>query len=419
MRTVRTVAELRAELAGRTARPADYRARAHDGRVPRGAPVPHRAARERCATVVVVSLFVNPTQFDAGDDLAAYPRDEARDARLAAAEGVDLIFAPSQEEVYPDGFATTVHVGGVTETLEGARAARALRRRRHRGGQALLDGRPGRGVLRPQGRPAGRGRSAAWRATSTCRSRSPFARPCASPTGSPCPAATCTSTPASASARCRSRAPCAPSRTPSRTASDLARRRRGRTSREQLEVELEYLAAVDPDTFEPASAWRRRSSWRSPRGLGRHDSSTTPSSAPAGRVRSGGPSWMQRVMLKSKIHRATVTDCDLHYVGSITVDPDLLEAADILPHEQVHVVDVDNGARFETYTIAGERGSGEMKVNGAAARLVHRGDTDHRHLLRALRRDELDELRPAGRPRRRARTRSSPSTTRRRPSSPR
>jgi aspartate 1-decarboxylase len=84
---------------------------------------------------------------------------------------------------------------------------------------------------------------------------------------------------------------------------------------------------------------------------------------------------MQRVMLKSKIHRATVTDCDLNYVGSITVDPDLLEAADIRAHEQVHVVDVDNGARFETYTIAGERGSREMKVNGAAARLVHRGDT--------------------------------------------
>jgi len=80
-------------------------------------------------------------------------------------------------------------------------------------------------------------------------------------------------------------------------------------------------------------------------------------------------------MLKSKVHRATVTDCDLNYVGSITVDPELLEAADIRAHEQVHVVDVDNGARFETYTIAGERGSREMKVNGAAARLVHRGDT--------------------------------------------
>jgi aspartate 1-decarboxylase len=84
---------------------------------------------------------------------------------------------------------------------------------------------------------------------------------------------------------------------------------------------------------------------------------------------------MHRTMLKSKIHRATVSECDLHYVGSITIDPDLLEAADIREFEQVAVVDVDNGARFETYTIAGERGSGAMKVNGAAARLVHHGDT--------------------------------------------
>jgi aspartate 1-decarboxylase len=84
---------------------------------------------------------------------------------------------------------------------------------------------------------------------------------------------------------------------------------------------------------------------------------------------------MQRTMLKSKIHRATVTDSDLHYVGSITIDPELLEAAEIREFEQVAVVDVNNGARFETYTIAGERGSGDMKVNGAAARLVHHGDT--------------------------------------------
>jgi aspartate 1-decarboxylase len=84
---------------------------------------------------------------------------------------------------------------------------------------------------------------------------------------------------------------------------------------------------------------------------------------------------MRRTMLKSKIHRATVTASDLHYVGSITIDPLLLEAADILPHEQVHVLDVDNGARFETYTLVGERGSGVIQVNGAAARLVHTGDT--------------------------------------------
>jgi aspartate 1-decarboxylase len=84
---------------------------------------------------------------------------------------------------------------------------------------------------------------------------------------------------------------------------------------------------------------------------------------------------MNRTMLKSKIHRCRITGSDLNYVGSITIDADLLEAADILEHEQVHVVDVDNGARFETYTIAGRRGSGEIKVNGAAARLVHSGDT--------------------------------------------
>jgi aspartate 1-decarboxylase len=84
---------------------------------------------------------------------------------------------------------------------------------------------------------------------------------------------------------------------------------------------------------------------------------------------------VQRTMLKSKIHRATVTGSDLHYVGSITIDTDLLEAANIREHEQVQVVDVDNGARFETYTIAGEPGSGTMQINGAAARLVHDGDT--------------------------------------------
>jgi aspartate 1-decarboxylase len=83
---------------------------------------------------------------------------------------------------------------------------------------------------------------------------------------------------------------------------------------------------------------------------------------------------MMRTMLKSKIHRATVTQADLHYVGSVTVDEDLLDAADLLPGELVHIVDVTNGARLETYTIAGERGSGVVGINGAAARLVHPGD---------------------------------------------
>lgn len=79
-------------------------------------------------------------------------------------------------------------------------------------------------------------------------------------------------------------------------------------------------------------------------------------------------------MFKSKIHRATVTHADLHYVGSVTVDLDLLEAADILPGELVSIVDVTNGARLETYTIAGERGSGVIGINGAAAHLMHEND---------------------------------------------
>ncbi|UYM06983.1 aspartate 1-decarboxylase [Solicola gregarius] len=83
---------------------------------------------------------------------------------------------------------------------------------------------------------------------------------------------------------------------------------------------------------------------------------------------------MIRTMLKSKIHRATVTQADLHYVGSVTVDADLLDAADILPGELVHIVDIDNGARLETYAIEGERGSGVIGINGAAAHLVHPGD---------------------------------------------
>src|SRR6185437_15029967 len=83
---------------------------------------------------------------------------------------------------------------------------------------------------------------------------------------------------------------------------------------------------------------------------------------------------MYRTMLKSKIHRATVTQADLHYVGSVTIDEDLMDAADLLPGEQVAIVDIDNGARLETYVIPGQRGTGVIGINGAAARLVHPGD---------------------------------------------
>jgi len=83
---------------------------------------------------------------------------------------------------------------------------------------------------------------------------------------------------------------------------------------------------------------------------------------------------VRRTLMKSKLHRATVTMADLDYVGSITIDRDLMDAADLLPHERVQVLDVTNGARLETYVIEGERGSGAIGINGAAAHLVHPGD---------------------------------------------
>src|ERR1051326_6580567 len=115
---------------------------------------------------------------------------------------------------------------------------------------------------------------------------------------------------------------------------------------------------------------------------------------------------MNRSMLKSKIHRAVVTDANLDYEGSLTLDLDLLEAADILPFEEVHVWNVSNGARFQTYAIAGERGSGIVCANGGAAHHAHRGqvliiatftvlpdDDARRHRPRVIHVDERNRIR--------------------------
>ena len=120
MRTVRTVAEVRAAV---KAAPGPVGLVPTMGALHDGHLALVRAARERCGTVVV-SLFVNPTQFDDGADLAAYPRDEQRDAELARAAGADLLFAPPVDAVYPDGFATTVTVASLTESLEGEHRGR-------------------------------------------------------------------------------------------------------------------------------------------------------------------------------------------------------------------------------------------------------------------------------------------------------
>lgn len=103
---------------------------------------------------------------------------------------------------------------------------------------------------------------------------------------------------------------------------------------------------------------------------------------------------MTITMLKAKIHRATVTQAELDYVGSITVDMDLLEQAGILEYEKVQIVDVNNGSRFETYTIAGERGSGVMCLNGAAARMVQTGDKIILMAYAQVTLEEASELRP-------------------------
>lgn len=114
---------------------------------------------------------------------------------------------------------------------------------------------------------------------------------------------------------------------------------------------------------------------------------------------------MQRHLMKSKIHRATVTSADLHYEGSLTVDENLLDAADLLPHEEVQVVNVNNGNRFSTYVIPGPRGSGVMQLNGAAARLglpgdviilisygVYSADEAERHSPRVVHLDERNRI---------------------------
>lgn len=103
---------------------------------------------------------------------------------------------------------------------------------------------------------------------------------------------------------------------------------------------------------------------------------------------------MTITMLKAKIHRATVTQAELDYVGSITVDMDLLEQAGILEYEKVQIVDINNGSRFETYTIAGERGSGVMCLNGAAARMVQTGDKIILMAYAQVTPEEASELRP-------------------------
>jgi pantoate--beta-alanine ligase/L-aspartate-alpha-decarboxylase len=324
---------------------------------------------------VVVTLFVNPAQFAPGEDLSSYPRDEERDLRLAGERGVELVFAPGAEEVYPPGFGTAITVSGPSAGLEGAA------RPEHFGGVAtvvaklLLMVRPDRAVL---------GRKDAQQVAVVRRLMAdlhlddvelvvgPIVR---EPDGLAMSSRNAYLGPEDrAAAVVLSRA--------LRAAEALAlegERDAGRieaAARAVLDAEPrcapEYAAVVHPGTFErlplleegallvlAARVGPARLIDNAPLPFPDRRASVPPRT---------------RTMMKSKIHRATVTDADLNYVGSITVDTDLLEAADIRPYEQVVVLNITTGARFETYAIEGPAGGGDICLNGAAARLAQPGD---------------------------------------------
>ena len=362
MRTVRTVTELRSALAP------DRRAGLTIGLVPTMGAL-HEGhlsliarARSDC-DVVVVSLFVNPSQFDERSDLERYPRDEEHDAALAARAGADVLFAPGVEEVYPAGFATSVEVLGVSERLEGE-----VRGAAHFRGVstvvckllcmvgpdvAYLGQKDAQQVVVIRRLVADLNLPVRIEVCPTVREPDGLAMSSRNARLSPDERRRAQSLRAalSSAARLASQG--------ERSVAALLAAATG--AMEPFGVEPEYVAIVDLDTFEPVA---RLEDTRAVDGRGAHRGDATdrqrdPATGSATRyppihaagfqahAGSGpatgdanarprptrsqrGPNHMQRVMLKSKIHRATVTDCDLHYVGSITIDPDLLEAADIL-----------------------------------------------------------------------------------------
>jgi pantoate--beta-alanine ligase len=337
---------------------------------------------------VVMSVFVNPTQFGPTEDLAAYPRDEGRDLALASEAGAVLAFVPHVAEVYPEGFGTTVTVDGPSRTMEGAI------RPHHFAGVAtvvsklLLAVKPDRLVL---------GQKDAQQVAVVRRMMRDLhldhVELVVGPTVREDDGLALSSRNVYLDADDRRRATALI--TGLRAAAAL--QADGETDGPKLEqaalaalqsedgVEPQYAVLVDPDTFERLPALTDRGILCVAAQVGPArliDNVVLQVSAEVAATafpptehpeRSHVPP-VTRTMLKSKIHRATVTDADLNYVGSITIDRDLLDAADMLPYEHVHVVNINNGARFETYTIEGPRGSGVMCVNGAAARLVQPGD---------------------------------------------
>ena len=314
---------------------------------------------------LVVSVFVNPLQFGPGEDLDRYPRTFDADLERCAGAGVDVVFAPAVDEVYPGGEPqVTVEPGPLGRVLEGSTRPGHFRgvltvvaklfglvqpdlavfgQKDYQ--QLVLIRRMVADLCLPVdvvGAPTVReddGLALSSRnGYLSGEERSPVPRPVRGAPG-----------------RGRGRPP--GRRGGTRCRARRTRRRAGR--RPGLPRAHRTRPRPLPGRGGGPGARRRPG--------GGHAADRQPSAVPRSAL-------MLRTMMTSKIHRATVTQADLHYVGSVTVDEDLLEAADLLPGELVHIVDVTNGARLETYTIAGERGSGVIGINGAAAHLVHPGD---------------------------------------------
>ena len=323
---------------------------------------------------VVVTLFVNPTQFAPTEDLSTYPRDEARDLELAGGAGVDLVFAPGAGEIYPEGFGTAITVAGPSAGFEGAA------RPEHFGGVAtvvaklLLAVRPDRAVF---------GRKDAQQVAVVTRLMAdlhlddielvvgPIVREADGLAMSSRNAYLGPEDRAAATALRRGLdAAEALAAGGERDAAVLAAAAADVISAEPR-CDLEYAAVVHPGTFRPLTRLEGPALLCVCARVGpARLIDNTP--LPTHSRRADVP--RSRTMLKSKIHRATVTDADLNYVGSITVDTDLLEAADIRPYEHVCVLNINTGARFETYAIEGPAGGGDICLNGAAARLAQPGD---------------------------------------------
>lgn len=326
-------------------------------------------------SATVLSIFVNPTQFGPGEDLDRYPRQEAADIVAAADAGVDVVFAPHADEIYPEGFSTEISVAGPAEGLEGAA------RPTHFTGVAtivaklVLAARPDRLVL---------GQKDAQQAAVVRRMLRDLhlddvelivGRTVREADGLALSSRNVYLDPGEREAALSlSRG--------LRAAIALAQEGEQDTRRleataisvasEDPRVELEYVAVVDPDSFVQVDRLPADALVCIAARVGKTrliDNMPIPNPTRRNHVPPLG-----RTMLKSKIHRATVTDANLDYVGSITLDRDLLEAADIKPYEQVQILDINNGARFETYAIEGPRGGRDVCLNGPAARLVQPGD---------------------------------------------